>query len=125
MINSNKRGEDAELKEIVNNMQSEKNNNLKIISKEKTKLGNANTIHLSVQENNSYGDMYLMTSNKHMVMVSILCGNKEELNSNEIIKTKESFKFKESFFDIEKIIKYGFVIIIIIYGIIRIKRRNG
>ena len=114
---------DSELEEFIKQVQQESTSKLQIIDKEKGKLGNAKAIHLSVQENSIYGDMYIMTSNKHMVMVAFFCENRENLRSDEFVKIKDSFKFKEGFFDMGKILTYAGVVIIIAAGIIRRKRR--
>ena len=71
-------------------------------------MGKTKALHLSVLKDGVYGDLYFMSSNKHYLTVLFMSENKEDLNSAEFIKIKNSFKMKEKFIDVKKLQELGF-----------------
>lgn len=115
-----------EIKEFISNFQSENNTNMVITGKEQTKLGKTKALHITAQQDGEYADMYLMSSNKHIVGVSFIAQNKADLESEEINSIKDSFSMKEKYIDsktiAETIGKVAAVLTVVI--IIMNKKRN-
>ena len=109
----------TELKEFISEFENSIKGNIQIIDKENGKLGKTKALHLSVLKDGVYGDLYFMSSNKHYLTVLFMSENKEDLNSAEFIKIKNSFKMKEKFIDVKKIAGVGVLVIIVLIGFIK------
>ena len=113
----------TELKEVISTFEKTSDSNMQIIDNEKGKLGNTKALHLSVQQNGLYGDLYLMSSNKHYIVVLFMSENKEDLNSTEFIKIKDSFKMKEKFIDVKTVAGVAGLVIVGVIGFIKKRKK--
>ena len=115
-----------EIKEFISNFQSGNNTNMVITGKEQTKLGKTKALHISAQQDGEYADMYLMSSNKHIVGVSFIAQNKADLESDEINSIKDSFEMKEKYIDSKTIAEtIGKVAAVLTVIIIIIKKKRN
>lgn len=82
----------SEIDEIFSNVIGK---NATVLEQTKEKLGKSKAIKARVIYDGSYMDMYIVVSDKHILLISFVAPNEEELDSNEILNIKKSFKMKE------------------------------
>ena len=66
-----------------------------IINKEKEKIGSSKSIKARLKSSNSYMDVYIVTSDKHIMLIGFIAPTEDELDSQEYDTIKKSFKMKE------------------------------
>ena len=83
---------DSEVNEIIDTLFGYKTD---IISKGKEKLGKSKSIKARVKSSDSYMDVYIVVSDKHILLIGFLAPSEAELDSQEFTSIKKSFKMKE------------------------------
>ena len=85
-----------------------------VITQGKEKIGDSKAINVRVKSRTSgeYMDIYIVVSDKHVLLVDFLAKSEAELDNAEFIKIKRSFKMKEKTTNVTVIRFLEFVIIV-------------
>ena len=83
----------SDVEEIIGSVVDD---DITIIEQDKEKLGKSKAIKARVRdEENNYMDMYIVVSDKHVLLVCFMAESEAGLDSAEYLKIKKSFKMKE------------------------------
>ena len=94
----------------------------------KAKLGREKAIKITMQDEGTYMEMYLLASNKYVYAVAFVGESQADLNSSDFEMIKDSFKLKDSTTNFKAIFTVVFVIIIvaiILFSSLRKRPKNN
>ena len=109
----------SDVKELVQDIFGYGNN---ILSQRKEKLGKAQAIKVRVLEDDTYMDMYITVSDKHIVATTFIAESEAELDSREFKEIKKSFKMKEGTTNVT-ILKIVFIIIVVVGLLLKFRKK--
>ena len=81
-----------EVKELLGTVMKD---DIDVVETNKEKLGKSKAIKARVKDDDSYFDFYIVTSNKHILLIAFSAPTIEELDNEEFVAIKKSFKMKE------------------------------
>ena len=81
-----------EVKELLGTVMKD---DIDVVETNKEKLGKSKAIKARVKDDDSYFDFYIVTSNKHILLIAFSAPTIEELDNEEFAAIKKSFKMKE------------------------------
>ena len=94
----------------------------KIIEQSKEKLGKAKSIKARVLHEESYMDVYIVVSDKHILLISFVAPNQSELDSEEYLEIKKSFKMKERTTN-ANLVKFGIGAVAVVGAVFKFKNQ--
>ena len=109
----------SEVKELIGKVVSD---DVNIIQQKKEKLGKAKALKARVLNDDTYIDMYILVSDKHILLVSFAAPTESELDSEEYLEIKKSFKMKEKTTN-ATFVKIGIGALACVGGVLKFKNR--
>ena len=82
----------SEVKELVEELLEE---NVTILDQGKEKLGKSKAIKARAMNDEEYIDIYIVVSDKHILLILFRAPSEAELDTTEYLEIKKSFKMKE------------------------------
>lgn len=110
---------ESEVEELIDGVLKD---DINILQQKKEKLGNAKAIKARAENDDSYLDMYIVVSDKHILLIAFTAASEAELDSEEYLEIKDSFEMKEKTTN-TTLINVGIAVVAAIALVLKFRRK--